>query len=277
MPMPKLPPPRFDRISAHLCAAITEATRPHTLRPGSAGASRTANRRYQQQRVLCAAAFVLALGSSFPVRADEAEGHYRIGLDYKRKGDVPHALAEIRMALSLRPDHAAAHMSLGSLLLDTNTYPEALNSFERAIVLSPQHAPAYALAGVTLLRMKRYEAAIPRLRKAIELDPQDAQSVSNLGVALRQLNRNGEAIARGGNRRGFRRTRFCGRRPALIGDITNAAECRRCNGAETSDCHTDHNAPPFAAALKQGDEFITAAHCSNQPARRLQKCVRFCA
>jgi tetratricopeptide (TPR) repeat protein len=88
--------------------------------------------------------FVLSLLGSLwrptPAAADEAEARYRIGLDYKRKGDLTRAIDEIKIAIKLRPEHAAAQLSLGGLLLDTSAHQEALKCFERAIVLSPQHA-----------------------------------------------------------------------------------------------------------------------------------------
>ena len=126
MHISKLPLP-WSRFLAS--SAQSERARPHA-------------RRSQQQAALCAALLALAIGAkSVTARADESEAHYRIGLDYKKKGDVGHAIAELRTAISLRPDHAAAQMSLGSLMLETNTYPEALRCFERAIVLRPALLP----------------------------------------------------------------------------------------------------------------------------------------
>src|SRR5688572_20857922 len=40
--------------------------------------------------------------------ADEAEGRYRTGLGYERKGDIQSAAREVREAVRLKPDHAAA-------------------------------------------------------------------------------------------------------------------------------------------------------------------------
>jgi tetratricopeptide (TPR) repeat protein len=105
-------------------------------------------------------AALLVWGASTPgVRADEAEGHYRMGLNHKRKGEIPQAINAVKAALKLRPDHAAAHMTLGGLYADQGLYAEALASYDRVMKLSPQHAQAYAMSGAVLIRLKHYPAA----------------------------------------------------------------------------------------------------------------------
>jgi len=143
---------------------------------------------------LIVAAFVLFSFTVGTAYADEAEGHYRMGLSLKRKGDLAGATREVREAVKLRPDHSAAWMTLGSLRRDQNDMAGAHEAFERAIKLTPKHQPAYALDGAVLIRSKKYEQAVERLRTATQLDKDDMQSVGNLGLALRQLGRTKEAI-----------------------------------------------------------------------------------
>ena len=142
---------------------------------------------------------VLAVGLSAagaaPARADEAEGHHRMALDYERNGDLKAACREAHKAIELRPGYAPAWMTLGSLERKKGKLDQALTAFEKVIALSPTYQPAYALSGAVLVRLKRYEEAVPRLQKAVELDGDDMQSVANLGVALRKLGKNAEAIA----------------------------------------------------------------------------------
>src|SRR5262252_5880876 len=64
------------------------------------------------------AGLLLAAASFSTARADEAEAHYRVGLNHKKKGETALAIEEIKTAVRLRPDHAAAHMTLGGLYAD---------------------------------------------------------------------------------------------------------------------------------------------------------------
>ena len=144
-------------------------------------------------RLVAVAAIVWSAiaGSAF---ADEAEGHYRMGLALERKGNLPEATREVKEAVRLKPDHAAAWLTLGSLQRKLNDFASAEKSFDKVIVLAPKQAQAYALSGAVLIRLNKLEQAVERLRKATELDKEDFQSVANLGVALRKLGRNAEAI-----------------------------------------------------------------------------------
>ena len=151
-------------------------------------------------RLILAAFAVLTVALPNGARADEAEGHYRMGLGLKKKGDLAGATREVREAVKLRPDHAAAWMTLGSLRRDQNDFAGSHEAFEQAIKLTPKHQPAYALDGAVLIRMKKYDLAVERLRTATQLDKEDMQSVGNLGLALRQLGkpRKDDRLARAG-------------------------------------------------------------------------------
>jgi Flp pilus assembly protein TadD len=101
------------------------------------------------------AGIALALLTFVPTAfADQAEGHYRMGLNLKKKGDTAAALREVREAVKLRPDHAAAWMTLGGLLRDQGDLPGSRDAFERVVKLTPTHAPAYALGGAVMVRLK---------------------------------------------------------------------------------------------------------------------------
>ena len=47
--------------------------------------------------------------------ADEAEGHYRMGLNHERRGDLVSASREVHEAVRIRPGHAAAWLTLGAI------------------------------------------------------------------------------------------------------------------------------------------------------------------
>lgn len=128
--------------------------------------------------------------------ADEAEGHYRMGLTHKRNGKIADAIKEVKEAVRQRPDHAAAWMTLGGLERQRNDFGGALLAYDKVIALSPEHQQAYALSGAILVHLQKYEQAVERLKKALELDKDktDTTSAANLGMALRKLKRNAEAI-----------------------------------------------------------------------------------
>ena len=126
--------------------------------------------------------------------ADEIEGHYRMGLNYERRGDFVAAAREVHEAVRLRPGYAAAWLTLGGIERKQGHMDAALEAFEKVIALSPKEQQGYALAGAVLIRLKKYEQAADRLRKAIEFDKDDLQSIANLGLVLRKLNKNEEAV-----------------------------------------------------------------------------------
>src|SRR5689334_17995549 len=78
-------------------------------------------------------------------RADEAEGHYRIGLDNERKGDLVAAAREVHEAVRLRPTHAAAWLTLGAIERKQGHLDASLEAFEQVIKLAPKEPQAYAL------------------------------------------------------------------------------------------------------------------------------------
>jgi Flp pilus assembly protein TadD len=93
-------------------------------------------------RVLQAAAFaVLLLGLCLAhapgARADEAEGHHRMALNYERNGDLKAACREAHKSVELRPDYAPAWMTLGSLERKKGKLDQALGAYDKVITLSP--------------------------------------------------------------------------------------------------------------------------------------------
>src|SRR5690349_8470019 len=137
-------------------------------RPSVSPAWRTFMQEFVRWIGVGALGMLLFGATATPAQADEAEVHYRMGLQHKRAGRLDAAEREIREAVRLRPTHAAAHMSLGGVLRQTGRLEPALASYRRVIELEPTSSQAHALAGATLVRLRRYEEAIPYLTRATQ-------------------------------------------------------------------------------------------------------------
>src|SRR4051812_31754312 len=79
-------------------------------------------------------------GAAGTAWADEAAGHYNLGLQLKREGKIPQAIAECEKAIALRPDYAAAHLTLGNLWRAQGNYQKAAASYETTVKLQPKDA-----------------------------------------------------------------------------------------------------------------------------------------
>src|SRR5450755_3338767 len=176
------------------------------------------------RRTTVIAAFGLALLAPMVARADEAAGHYNLGLQYKREGKTAEAIAECQSAIKLRPDYAAAHATLGNLYRANGDYQKAAGEYEITVKLQPKDAQAHANLGAAYARIKRpddaireletsigiaddydaeislgmaddKEGAIAAFRKALVLKPNDAELHFGLGVIYRRQRKTDEAIA----------------------------------------------------------------------------------
>ena len=88
------------------------------------------------------AAAMLA-GGARPAMADDAATHYNLGLQYKREGKIPDAIAEVEKALKLRPSYAAALFTLGNLWRAQGNYAKAAEQYEKVVKLEPNDAMAH--------------------------------------------------------------------------------------------------------------------------------------
>jgi tetratricopeptide (TPR) repeat protein len=137
------------------------------------------------RRTTVIAAFGLALLAPMVARADEAAGHYNLGLQYKREGKTAEAIGECLSAIKLRPDYAAAHLTLGNLYRATGDYQKAAGEYEITVKLQPKDALAHANLGAAYARIKRPDDGIRELETSIGIaDDYDAEI--SLGMAYKQ-------------------------------------------------------------------------------------------
>ncbi len=67
----------------------------------------------------------------------DPSGHQKLGDKYKKRGDVPHAIAEYRLALAQNERLFMVYFDLGELLLSTGQVDEADRLFRRVVRASP--------------------------------------------------------------------------------------------------------------------------------------------
>src|SRR5689334_16443342 len=129
------------RASCGAASGISQARKPGH-RPASGRIAAEADRLLthgehtaMRLRPLFVFALVTAVLVGQRARADEAEGHYRMGLDYERKGDYANAAREVKEAVHLRPGHAAAWLSLGAIERKQGHLDASLQAFDQVIKL----------------------------------------------------------------------------------------------------------------------------------------------
>ncbi|HEY7308011.1 MAG TPA: tetratricopeptide repeat protein [Gemmataceae bacterium] len=114
-----------------------------------------------------------------------AEGHYRLGLSFEKKGQWDQAIREFRAAIGLKPDYAKARDAHGRA---------EIGKYRAAVALNRNDANAHFNLGVALRNKRQWDEAIAEFQAAIRLEPKALFS-NTLGGALYQQGKPNEAIA----------------------------------------------------------------------------------
>jgi protein O-GlcNAc transferase len=109
-------------------------------------------------------------------------------------GQVPAAVAKMKMAVAESPQNAELHDSLGSLHAQQRSWPAAVSEFQEAIRLDPRFAAAHVHLGVALLAQQQTPTAIQELTLASHLAPESAVAATELGKAYVANNQDDQAI-----------------------------------------------------------------------------------
>jgi tetratricopeptide (TPR) repeat protein len=100
------------------------------------------------------------------------------------QGDLDHALADERAAVSYQPEQPALLMNLAYLYLRKSEFKNAIDYLDKAKRLAPADADVYKLEGWAYYGMNRLGPATEEWKKALELRP-DADTQAALEKALR--------------------------------------------------------------------------------------------
>jgi tetratricopeptide (TPR) repeat protein len=101
-------------------------------------------------------------------KAENAEGHYKMGVAYLTENKVQKAFVEFQKALEITPDNRDVLDALGIIyLLDYDEPRKAVSCFEKAVKIDPEFSEGYNNLGYAHSRLGEYETAITYYRKAL--------------------------------------------------------------------------------------------------------------
>jgi len=134
---------------------------------------------------------------------NDAEAHYRLGLNLKRQDRLTEAVASFQQAIQCRPDHAAAYGELGAIFQQSIQHgPAAVegrhvapSGARQPFPFRPDSAQVYNDLGVPLLDQGRLEEALAYFQQALRHDPNYPHAHNNIGAVLLAQGKPAEAVA----------------------------------------------------------------------------------
>jgi tetratricopeptide (TPR) repeat protein len=127
-------------------------------------------------------------------RANNAWGHYMLGLSAWKSGDLAKSERAFEKALTIDPHHVKSLVNLSRVLIDQKRHDEALVRLTRAADVDPESIQVYRLLGRTYHTQGKRDEAVDAYRRAIELNELDAWSMNNLGLLFLETQRADEAL-----------------------------------------------------------------------------------
>ena len=124
----------------------------------------------------------------------ENRPRFLAGLSLEHAGQIPEAIEQYRVSLSLAPKDYETHFALGRALLRSNDAAGAEEQFREAIELRGNAAPAHLGFATAQLAQKKYEAASGAFADYLKLNPEDPSAHFDRASALLNLNRFDEAL-----------------------------------------------------------------------------------
>jgi tetratricopeptide (TPR) repeat protein len=119
--------------------------------------------------------------------------HYKMGIAYFAKGNLPLAEEQFGIALKLDPAFPKLYESLGELLLEKGEYTQASEMLRKGIHQDPYRSHAHFLLGEAYNRLLQWHRAYDEFVIATDMDPENAAYWQKCGEALFQLERYREA------------------------------------------------------------------------------------
>jgi tetratricopeptide (TPR) repeat protein len=126
----------------------------------------------------------LARGGDRRATASAALAHHAAAQFELSRGDMEHALADERTALTYAPDEPALLMNVAYLHLRRSEYKQSLDYLERARRVAPDNADVAKLAGWAYYGMNKMDQAVAEWKRALALRP-DPEVQSALDKAQR--------------------------------------------------------------------------------------------
>ena len=140
--------------------------------------------------LISAAAAALLVGCG---GGNEAEQHYKAGVELLNEDRLEEAIAEYDEAIRLNPDYAFAYIDRGVAYHNLGQDERATQDYDEAIRIDPQFALPYNNRGRLYFDLDQYERAIQDFDEAIRLDPEYGNAYASRAMAYTILRRDTEA------------------------------------------------------------------------------------
>ena len=112
-----------------------------------------------------------------------AESYTNRGIEYAKKGDLDHALADFNEAIELNPKYPEAYNNRGIAYRGNGDLDRALADFNEAIELDSKFAEVYNNRGNAYSDNGDLDRALADYSKAVELQPNNITFTKNIGYA----------------------------------------------------------------------------------------------
>jgi len=112
-----------------------------------------------------------ASGGGQRANASAALAHHAVAQFELSRGDMEHALADERTALTFAPEEPALLMNVAYLHLRRSEYKQSLDYLERARRVAPENADVAKLAGWAYYGLNKIDQAVAEWKRALALRP----------------------------------------------------------------------------------------------------------
>lgn len=106
---------------------------------------------------------------------------------YHDGGQIDHAIAVVKKAISHAPDNADYYLYLGSFYEELERYDDALKWLQQGLDVDEANARLHFKVGLIYDRMGRKKASIASLRRVLQLAPDDAEALNYLGYTYADM------------------------------------------------------------------------------------------
>jgi Tfp pilus assembly protein PilF len=117
-----------------------------------------------------------------------------IGNDYRRIGQIEHAIFCFQEALRIKPDYPMAWYNLGVTYSELGQPQWAIKFYQEALRIWPAYAVAWLNLGESYANLGDHQQAIKNYREALRVKPDFAEALFNIGLAYYNLGQPQQAI-----------------------------------------------------------------------------------
>ncbi len=107
-------------------------------------------------------------------RPDFPDGHYNLGIAYRKQRKLQEALDSFRRTVTLRPTFADAWINAGNTMHDLHVPEKAVEAYRKALSISADLPLAWTNLGVAFKEIGQLDAALACFDRGLALQPDDA-------------------------------------------------------------------------------------------------------